>query len=301
VPRKLIGSVVLLFPCLVGYALADMVTLTSVKDNTLQKSATGAKSNGAGRFMFVGKTAESLTINLRRPVIQFDLSSIPAGSTITEVYFTLYCSKAITAGPVSAHRCLSPWNEGTTNATCPGQPEPDPEGCGANSVNGDSTWIHRIKPGTFWTNIGGDFDPVPSDTRQVDGQDLTTTWGTTPRMVADVQAWVDNAATNNGWMLIGEEVADGGTAKRFNTRENSIESTRPKLVVHFAPPSSSGDMDCSSGVNLDDVEPFVLALVNPAGYAAQFPLCDIAHGDMNGDILIDGRDIQPFTLAVIMP
>src|SRR6185369_4812812 len=105
---------------------ADTVTLTAIKDNTLQMSSTGAKANGAGRYMFVGKTAESPSLNLRRPVIQFDVSSIPAGSTVTEVYFTLYCSKAITTGMVSAHRCLSSWNEGTAVAACNG----NNEGCG---------------------------------------------------------------------------------------------------------------------------------------------------------------------------
>ena len=282
---------------MLGEAVADMVTLTSIKDNTIHKSTTGARANGAGRYMFVGKTAEGPTINLRRPLVQFDVSSIPAGSTVTQVYFTLYCSTAITSGPVTVHRCLAPWNEGTAAATCTG----NNEGCGASSNNGDSTWIHRVKPGTLWTNPGGDFDPIASDTKVVLGLDIATTWGTTPRMVADVQAWVDAPSSNNGWLLVGEEVADGGTAKRFNTRENTNVSTRPKLVVHFNPPSNAGDMDCSASFNLDDVDPFVLALINPSAYAAQFPLCNIAHGDMNGDSFVNGKDIQPFALALTSP
>lgn len=284
--------------CVAPQAVADMVTLTSVKDNTLQKSSTGAKSNSLGRYMFVGKTAEGATINLRRPVIQFDVSGIPAGSTVTQVYFTLYCSKAITSGPVSVHRCLSPWNEGTSISTsCMG----NNEGCGANSLTGDSTWIHRVKPGTLWAMQGGDFAPTPSDNKFVEGEGLTTTWGTTPGMVADVQSWVDSPASNNGWLMIGEEVADGGTAKRFNTRENSIASTRPQLVVHYMPPSTAGDMDCSGGLNLDDVEPFVTALINPAAYAVQFPGCPISRGDMNGDTQFNGSDIRNFAAVLILP
>lgn len=283
--------------CVSGHAAADMVTLTSVKDNTLQKSTTGAKANGAGKFLFVGKTAESTSINLRRPVIQFDVSSIPAGSTVTEVYFTLYCSKAITAGPVTCHRCLSPWNEGTAAATCQG----NNEGCGANSVNGDSTWIHRVKPGTLWSAQGGDFVATPSDTKFVEGQDLTTTWGSTPGMVADVQAWVNNPTTNNGWLLIGEEIADGGTAKRFNTRENTIASTRPKLVVHFTQPTTAGDLDCSGSFNLDDMEPFITALIDPGAYAVTYPGCQISRGDMNGDTVLNGADISMFAAGLLLP
>lgn len=280
-----------------GQTLGDMVTLTSIKDNTLQKSSTGAKANGAGRYMFVGKTAESVTINLRRPVIQFDVSSIPAGATVTAVYFTLYCSKAITAGPVSCHRVLSPWNEGTAVATCTG----NNEGCGANSLTGDSTWIHRVKPGTLWAAQGGDFSVTPSDTKFVEGEGLTTTWGSTSGMIADVQAWVNNPGNNNGWLLMGEEVADGGTAKRFNTRENSVISSRPQLIVHFSASSNAGDMDCSGGLNLDDLEPFVTALINPDAYAVQFPGCPISRGDMNGDTQTNGADIRNFAAALVVP
>ena len=39
---------------------------------------------------------------------------------------------------------------------------------------------------------------------------------------------------------------------------------------------------------------FVLALIDPAGYAAAYPGCDINRADCNGDSNIDGLDIDPF-------
>ena len=36
-------------------------------------------------------------------------------------------------------------------------------------------------------------------------------------MVADVQSWLDNPATNFGWLVLGDE-SDILTAKRFDTQ-----------------------------------------------------------------------------------
>jgi subtilisin family serine protease len=61
-----------------------------------------------------------------------------------------------------------------------------------------------------------------------------------------------------------------------------------------------GDMDCNYVVDLNDVAPFVLALMSPADYQSQFPICDLQHADLNSDGLIDGRDIQSF-VELLLP
>ena len=55
-----------------------------------------------------------------------------------------------------------------------------------------------------------------------------------------------------------------------------------------------GDLNCDGVVNFDDINPFVLALSDPAGYHAAFPDCDIMNGDINGDGRVDFEDINPF-------
>ena len=60
-----------------------------------------------------------------------------------------------------------------------------------------------------------------------------------------------------------------------------------------------GDLNCDGLVDLSDVDPFVMALVDPAGYAAQYPDCDIMNADMNGDTVIDGLDVQGFVDALL--
>jgi subtilisin family serine protease len=55
-----------------------------------------------------------------------------------------------------------------------------------------------------------------------------------------------------------------------------------------------GDMNCDGTVNGYDIDPFVLALTNPAGYQAAYPACQIGNADINGDGVVNGYDIDPF-------
>jgi glucose/arabinose dehydrogenase/plastocyanin len=59
-----------------------------------------------------------------------------------------------------------------------------------------------------------------------------------------------------------------------------------------------GDINCDGLLNAFDIDPFVLALTNPTGYAAQFPDCDIRNADVNGDGLVNAFDIDPFVLVL---
>jgi hypothetical protein len=55
-----------------------------------------------------------------------------------------------------------------------------------------------------------------------------------------------------------------------------------------------GDMNCDGFVDLLDMNPFVLALVDPSAYATAYPGCPIAQADMNGDGRESGGDIGDF-------
>jgi len=60
-----------------------------------------------------------------------------------------------------------------------------------------------------------------------------------------------------------------------------------------------GDLDCSGTVTLSDLEPFVVAMVDPESYAAAFSLCNSLSADMNRDGLVNGIDIRPFVMALL--
>ena len=64
---------------------------------------------------------------------------------------------------------------------------------------------------------------------------------------------------------------------------------------------SLGDMDCSGTVDIDDVAPFVSALIDPSGYNSMYPDCNIDLADMNADTLRDGRDLHDFVATLVTP
>jgi hypothetical protein len=208
------------------------VALGPSKDNTLYESATGALSNGAGMHFFAGNTATPQT---RRGVIAFDVAgSIPAGSTITSVTLRLSMSRTI-SGPqtVALRRLLADWGEGTSDAL-------GEEGGGAAATPGDATWVHRFFSSATWASPGGDFAPTASASISVGGLGFYT-WGSTPAMVADVQAWLNTPGSNFGWLLLGNE-ASAATAKSFDTKENPVAANRPVLTVNYTAPAPPSDV-----------------------------------------------------------
>ncbi|MGE0481670.1 MAG: PEP-CTERM sorting domain-containing protein [Phycisphaerae bacterium] len=60
-----------------------------------------------------------------------------------------------------------------------------------------------------------------------------------------------------------------------------------------------GDLNCDGVVNNFDIDPFVLALTDPAGYAAAFPGCDIDNADTNGDGSVNNFDIDSFVACLV--
>ena len=79
-------------------------------------------------------------------------------------------------------------------------------------------------------------------------------------------------------------------------------SGEPCVRVFYAVvPDVLGDMNCDGLLNMDDVDPFALALIDPLGYMAEYQKCDIQNGDMNGDTSVDGGDVGGFTAALTKP
>ncbi len=74
-------------------------------------------------------------------------------------------------------------------------------------------------------------------------------------------------------------------------------------AVWFFSPTAAlatlGDMNCNGDLTVDDIGPFVLALVDPVAYEQSWTC--IENADMNGDLSYDGLDIQPFVVALLTP
>lgn len=207
---------------------ADVLVIPPDRDNTLYERPAGDLSNGSGPHLFFGLTGPNAGNRLRRAVLHFDLSSIPPGSTINNVELVIQVDR-VPPVPLpfdaSLHRLLADWGEGASVA--PGQ-----GGAGAPAQPPDATWLHREFNTLFWTAPGGDFNAQPSATAQVGAGTGPVQFLSTPGLVADVQSWVDDPATNFGWILLGDENGDEN-ARRIGSRENS--ALAPVLTVDYEP------------------------------------------------------------------
>jgi hypothetical protein len=206
-------------------AIAQLANINPVKDNTLYEydPAEGDHSNALGNHFFAGETAMG---ELRRGVLAFDIAgNVPAGSTILSVTLSLNMSRTglDTARTIELHKLLADWGEGTSVA-------PGEEGDGAPATTNDATWRHRFFDTIFWTTEGGDFSGTVSASQSV-GAVGVYTWSSS-QMRADVQSWLDDPASDFGWLVLGAE-SEILTAKRFDTRESA---SPPVLTIQFRPP-----------------------------------------------------------------
>jgi hypothetical protein len=60
-----------------------------------------------------------------------------------------------------------------------------------------------------------------------------------------------------------------------------------------------GDMNCDGQIDAFDVEPFILALLDPNAYAMMHPGCEVQLADLNGDGAVDAFDVEPFVSALV--
>lgn len=202
-----------------------VITLTPSRDNTLYEIPDGSLSNGAGIHLFAGVTGSG---SVRRALLAFDIASqIPAGSHVTRAVLTLSSAGGPGNGPMSLHRITANWGEGSSAAPANfiwGLSD----GRGAAAQPGDATWIHTFYPNQRWTKPGGDFDAT-ADASSSTGP-LLYTWES-PAMIARVQQWLDQPATNFGWMIRGDESVHR-TAKKLDSRQVA-QRTAPALTIEF--------------------------------------------------------------------
>ncbi len=215
-----------------GHALGATVTLEPIKDATLYSNAEGFLANGSGEFNFVGRTGSRGGGSPRRGLMEFDLSGIPAGATITSATLTMHVNWFHGGSlNIGFYPVLASWMEGMANA---GGGESGGGGGGSASMEGDVTWIHRWLGGPLWSTPGGDFSSTAAATTSVGGIGFYNWSGA--GMVANLQNWLDHPSQNFGWMMKAPETAVGNT-KRFDARESNAVNFRPRMVVAYTIPS----------------------------------------------------------------
>lgn len=200
-----------------------MVTIIADRDNSIY-SESDTLSNGSGQNLFTGTTQ---TGDKRRALVHFNLSTIPANSIINSVSLSLYCNKVpqnIAPATIELHRLLKDWGEGTSDAT-------GAEGTGAPATINDATWSFNFYNTSSWTTPGGDF--VASRSASATGVDIGTITMLGPNSVADVQSFVNNNATNFGWIIRDSLESTTSSARRYAARTNANPALRPQITVTY--------------------------------------------------------------------
>lgn len=253
--------------CLLGMTplLAQTtVALPAAKDTTIFENQL---NNGAGGApgIFSGNNSGA---GARRGFISFDLSSIPSTATITSVQLRMYVGMIAGSGgnpdpmgdffepTIGLHRMLIDWGEAntgfTTNTGLGGT------GQGSAAQANDATWTLRYfgQAGTVWN--GGqpnvDYTPNASASLFFPFPEYTLNseamWLSTPSLVSDVQGWLDNPASNNGWMLLNTDEDSNQTFRAFYSRNYVTEALRPQLFVTYAIPEPTSIGFALAGVLL---------------------------------------------------
>ncbi len=268
-------------PAIASGGTLATATLGAAKDNTLYETAAGDYSNGIGPTLFAGRTGQ-FENSIRRGLIAFDIAgTIPRGATVNTATLTLHMSRTHSLGnTVSLHRLTSDWGEGSSNAGSGGLGSDG--GAGAPAATSDATWLYTFYNTAFWTTPGGDFSATASAAQSVAGVGFYN-WST-PQLAADVQEWLDAPATNLGWLLLGNESV-GGTAKRFDTRENPTPANRPLLTIGYTS-HVAGDADKNGRVDIFDVA----VLQTKYGITSGATWAD---GDFDGNGTVDIFDVAP--------
>jgi hypothetical protein len=181
-------------------------------------------SGGGTNGVFSGTNAQQ---NTRRALLKVDLSSIPGDAVVTRV--ELEMTVDMSGGnfgeiPCSLHRVTREWREGGVRGGFNG-------GAGSPAQPGDPTWTHAAQPDIPWDSPGGDFVETPSATANAGRARTSVVWSG-PGLVADVQAWLADPASNHGWIIISGREGEKQRVKRFHSSEAS--HSRPVLRVTVA-------------------------------------------------------------------
>jgi hypothetical protein len=242
-------ALVALWCILLGAAAArsSTIILTPVADTTLFQVATN--NNLGGTTNFVGGTTASGARG--RAVIRFALTNLPSSAIVTSARLSLTdispTSGTFTASNFQLRRLLVDWGEGTGTGNT-----------GTAALTGEATWTSRFHNVALWATPGAasgtDYVETASSTAFVNSSGVTTTWESTPQLVADVQLWLTNAAANFGWILISDAEGTLQTSRRFASREAQL-SLQPKLTLEFTVPPVTAVLAPVADTGLREYDP----------------------------------------------
>ena len=202
--------------------------VTAIKDTFIDVSGP-TKNNGSTAVTELKIRRKSDGSTDLRPLLQWDLSSLPAGAMISAATIQFGVTRADAANEVvGVYQLNTAWVEGTqSNATCTtGASWNDPD-CSTSSglawTGGGESAYNTTAVGTFNTNATG-YQSV-----------------TGAAVVALVQSWANNTSANNGVILKGTSNLDKDV--RIGSLNNA--GNEPKLIITYYIPGRGNAITAS--------------------------------------------------------
>ena len=136
----------------------------------------------------------------------------------------------------------------------------------------------------------------------VDGDGADNQWGTFDDncRLQEQSPAINAGNVDNVPQDLGDVDQDGNTSEKLPLDFDGETRIRDVVVdlgaFEYQPETTGllGDMNCDGTLTVSDIAGFVLALTNPASYAAQFPNCEIDLADINQDGAVTVSDIGFF-------
>lgn len=204
------------------YQVATPVTVTNTvyftptNDTYLDFQNPGKNFGANSTFSIDGQTSQ-----VNRAILKFDLSSLPAGATITTANLQMVATnvQTNTGFNIDVHPMTRDWLEGTGTGNA-----------------GSPNWTQYSGVNT-WTTAGGDYNAT------AESSTIVSTTGTYNWSVTNmVNSWYTIPANNFGMLLKFTNENTANQNKIFASKENATTANQPLLAVTYTVTGTSGSL-----------------------------------------------------------
>jgi len=239
------------------FSVLDTAQLNPTQDTWLDDDDQ-SDNYGASTTLVVDRSGSGLGDG--HAILQFDLSSLPAGATINSATLSLEAIANPSAFDVNVYEVTEAWSEGSGTGT-----------------PGAASWDER-QAAVNWSTAGGTVDPTVIATSNT-GSLGQHTWDVTSL----VQAWYSGSSTNNGLMLASPNT--GTTTVTYDSREGTVA---PVLTVDYTPPPNTAPTITLPGAAINYTENDPVAIIDGAATVNDPDSSDFDTGTLTVDFTSGG-------------